>query len=301
MSTSNIQDLQERNNQLLNNISQLQKQEQELYNQLNNPSTSSEQKQIIINQINELSQIRFNLYGYTKDILSGVQQNSSISRDLLSQQMVAINVIEEELNKNKIYLNAIDSQKQNQLRLVEINTYYGKRFKTFKQLMKTIVLFCIPIVILTYIYNIDLLPGRLYALIVIIIIIIALFIVGYQLIDISNRDNMNWDEYNWYFNKNDIPTDNTTEPQDDPWAISDITCIGQECCADKTTFDSSLNKCIPNISCSTSNKDSTLTEGMISGVLGKYGFTLVRPVATIKDTFNNIKPANSFQINYKKL
>lgn len=301
MSTSNIQNLQERNDQLLNNISDLQKQEQDLYNQLNNPSLSSQQKQNIINQINELSQIRFGLYSYTKDIVSGFEQNSSNSQDVLSQQLVAINIVEEELNKNKIYLNAIDAEKQNKLRLVQINTYYGKRFNTYKQLMKTIVLFCIPIVILTYIYNIDLLPGRLYALLVVIIIIIALFFIGYQLIDISNRDNMNWDEYNWYFNKNNVPADNTTEPQEDPWAISGITCIGQECCTNGSTFDSSLNKCVSNVTCPTSNSDSTLTEGMISGVLGKYGFTTVKPVATIKENYNNIKPANSVKNYYKQI
>jgi hypothetical protein len=297
MSTSNIQDLQERNNQLLNNISELQKQEQDLYNQLNNVNLSQEQKQSIINQINEISQIRFNLYSSMKDILSGFKQNSINSQDTLSQQLTAINIVEEELNKNKLELNALDAQKQNKLRLVQINTYYGKRYNTYKYLMKTIVLFCIPILVLTYIYNTDLLPGRLYAFIVGLIIIFALFVIGYQLIDISNRDTMNWDEYNWYFNKSEAPTDKTNGPQKDPWSIPDISCIGAECCADGSTFDSSLNRCVSNVTCPTNNN---LTETMISGVLGKYGFTLVRPVANISGN-NNIKPANSIESQYKEI
>jgi len=295
MSTSNIQDLQERNNQLLNNISELQKQEQTLYDQLNDPSLSFEQKQTIINQINELSQIRFNLYSSMKDILSGYQQGATNSQNTLSQQVVAINIIEEQLNKNKLEINALDAQKQNKLKLVEINTYYGKRYNTYKHLMKTIVLFCIPIVILTYIYNVDLLPGRLYAFIVGIIIIFALFIIGYQLVDISNRDNMNWDEYNWYFNKSTAPIDSSTGKEKDPWSNPTITCIGAECCTNGSVFDSSLNKCVSDGTCP---KNETLTEPMISGVLGKYGFTLVRPVATIKE---NINPANSVKNLYEEL
>lgn len=297
MSTSNVQDLQERNNQLLNNISELQKQEQNLYNQLNDTTLSPEQKQSIINQINELSQIRFNLYSSMKDILSSYQQGATNTQNTLSQQVTAINIIEEQLNKNKLEINALDAQKQNKLKLVEINTYYGKRYNTYKHLMKTIVLFCIPIVILTYIYNTDLLPGRLYAFIVGLIIMFAMVVIGYQLIDISNRDNMNWDEYNWYFNKSTAPIDSSTGHEKDPWVNPTITCIGAECCTNGSVFDSSLNKCVSDGTCS-NPKDAPLTETMISGVLGKYGFTLVRPVATIQE---NIKPANSVKNLYEEL
>jgi hypothetical protein len=297
MSTSNIQDLQERNDQLLNNISQLQKEEQSLYDQLNSSSLTPEEKQSLINQINELSQIRFNLYSSMKDILSGYQENTTNSQNTFIQQAVAIKIIEEQLNKNKLGLNALEAQKQNKLKLVEINTYYGKRYNTYKHLMKTIVLFCIPIVILTYIYNTDLLPGRLYAFIVGIIIIFALFVIGYQLIDISNRDNMNWDEYNWYFNKSTAPVDSSTGNEKNPWSNPTITCIGAECCTNGSVYDSSLNKCVSDGTCSKTNS-SSLTEPMISGVLGKYGFTLVRPVATIKE---DIKPANSVKNLYEEL
>ena len=45
--------LQERNQQTLNNISQLQTQEQELYDSLDNATLNLEQKQQIINKINQ--------------------------------------------------------------------------------------------------------------------------------------------------------------------------------------------------------------------------------------------------------
>ena len=54
--------LQERNQQVLNDISQLQIQEKNLYSSLDDVTLSSEQKQQIINKINEISQMRMILF-----------------------------------------------------------------------------------------------------------------------------------------------------------------------------------------------------------------------------------------------
>ena len=46
-------------------------------------------------------------------------------------------------------LQALEDEKSNSLRMVEINTYYGKKYGAQADLMKTITLFCIPLLILT--------------------------------------------------------------------------------------------------------------------------------------------------------
>lgn len=282
--------LQERNDQLLNNISQLQSYERELYQRLNNPNLTQEERAQIIQQINELSQIRLNLYTSLNTLSTGYQKNIDGAQSAVNQQLVAINIVEEQLNNNKIMLNALDAQKRNKLRLIEINTYYGKRFRSYKDLMKTIFLFCIPILILTAIYSYNLLPGKLYAFLVGIVIIIAIFTIGYQIIDISNRDNMNWDEYNWYFNKNTAPTDTTKNSDyNNPWSTPSLTCIGEQCCSNDDVYDASLNKCVP----------PTITETMVSGILSKYGFTQIKPVAYYGST--NYKTANSIDTNFKEI
>ena len=145
--------LQERNQQVLNNISQLQGQEITLYNSLDDVNLTSEQKQQIINKINEISQMRTNLYASLKDTYSFYQKNVSASKNTLGQSMEAIDILENELNQSKIKLNLLEDQKYNKLRLVEINTYYGKRYNAHSGLMKTIVIICIPIIILTILAN----------------------------------------------------------------------------------------------------------------------------------------------------
>jgi hypothetical protein len=286
-----MNNLQERNDQVLNNISQLQTSEQQLYSQLNNPNLTQEQKALIIQQINQLSQIRLNLYSSLNTLTNGYQQNINGAQTAVREQLLAINVVEQQLNNNKIMLNALDAQKRNKLRLIEINTYYGKRFNSYKNLMKIIFIFCLPILILTAIYSYDLLPPKLYAFLVGIIIIIAIFVIGYQIIDISNRDNMNWDEYNWYFNKSLAPSDATKNNKyTNPWLTQSLTCIGEQCCSDGDVYDSSLNKCIPS---------STKTETMVSGILSKYGFSQIKPVTNYNT--NEYKSANSIQMNFQEI
>ena len=73
--------------------------------------------------------------------------------------------------------------------------------------------------------------------------------IAIQLIDLSNRDSMNWDEYNWYFDKSSAPSDNgSSTDNSDPWADDSYTCIGQACCNTGTTYSADLNQCIADTS-----------------------------------------------------
>ena len=85
--------------------------------------------------------------------------------------------------------------------------------------------------------------------------------IGAQLIDISSRDNMNWDEYYWYFNKDKAPSDTTIGDITNPWEKNSLslTCIGSACCYEGSSYDSTQNICVPD--------ESNLK------VLEKYGCT----------------------------
>jgi hypothetical protein len=289
--------LQERNDQLLNNIKSLQTTEMKLYDSLENQQLTFDQKQQIIDQINKISQMRINMYTILKDSYSNYQENVSTSRNTLNDQMVSIDIIENELNDSKRRLNYIQAEKYNKLRLVGINTYYGKQYNAHKEIMKTVVFVCIPVLILTILANKGILPGQLNFLLSGIIIIIGSIIIGYQIIDLFNRDNMNFDEYDWYFNKKDASASSTSTDtsgsSSDPWATIPSTCIGAECCNDNNTYDSTQNKCIPTAEYDANQAtttDTTTTESMISGVLSKYASCANYPE---KRLHGNIKAYNS--------
>jgi len=284
--SKNFDSLQERNQQVLNNISELQNQEKELYNSLDNVTLSSEQKQQIINRINEISQMRVNLYAGLKDMLSFYQQDVSASRTTLGQSVAAIDILENQLNEAKIRLNLIEDQKMNKLRLVQINTYFGDRYNAHSKLMKTIVFICIPVIILAVLANKGILPPNIYRLLVVIILVAGAIIIGLQLVDMSNRDDMNWNEYNWYFDKSQAPSDTTEGTASDPWETSTMTCIGSACCYQGSTYDSEKNICVPNAIYKAQHPESTETTETFKG-LGKYGYAPVK-----SSSFNSVVSPN---------
>jgi hypothetical protein len=289
--SNNFDSLQERNQQVLNNISQLQSQEKALYDSLEDVSLSTEQKQQIINKINEISQMRMNLYAGLKDMFSHYKQNVSTSSSILGQSMAAVDVLENELNESKIKMNLIEDQKYNKLRLVQINTYFGQRYNAHSRLMKTIVYICIPVIILAVLANKGILPSNIYKVLVAIILVIGSILIGLQLIDMSNRDDMNWDEYNWYFDKDNAPsnTDDTTEgttTESDPWETTTSTCVGSACCYDGSTYDSEKNMCVPNPVYNQEYPETTETTESFRG-LEKYGYTQLK-AAPLNNTISPV-------------
>lgn len=256
--------LQERNDKIINNIKTLQTTEMKLYDSLEGKSLNADQQKQIIDKINQISQLRINLYANLKDMYSYYQQDVSSSRNTMNDQMVSVDVIENELNDSKRRLNLLEAQKDNKIRLVEINTFYGKQYDAHKQIMQIVVIICIPVLFLTVLASKGILPSKITALLTGIIIIIGLFIIGAKIIDLSNRDNMNFDEYNWYFDKNEAPTDSSETNADstsssDPWATPTYTCSGAECCYENSTFDETQNKCIPTAQYNAAQKTTTTT------------------------------------------
>ena len=229
---------------------------------------TSEEKENLINKINEISQMRVNLYSNLKDVYSFFQTNVSSSRTTLTEQIMAIDIVENELNEAKRRLRLLEDEKYNKLRLVEINTYYGKQYNAHAGIMKLIVIICIPILIVGVLANIGILPKNIAALLSCIIIIIGLIILGGRILDLMNRDNMNYDEYNWNFNAQNAPPDNDdTNSPTDPWKIPTRVCIGAECCNEYSTYDEEQNICVPNtnpnVSPTPTNSNSDTAEASV--------------------------------------
>lgn len=263
---SDDEKLQERNIQTLNDIQNLQKIEQGLFNTLEQSllvnKLPEESKDNIINKINEVSQMRINLYKGLGGMNMFFQNNLNASTNSLSEQTTAIEIVEKELNESKKRLEMIEQYKANKMRIVEINTYYGERYNEHATIMKIIIFMFLPILILAILANKGLIPQFLYKILWIVIFVIGVVMLGMTLISIANKDNMNYQEYDWYFNIANAPpisglTTDVNLP--DPWSLGNITCIGQSCCYSDSTYDSSTNKCVPNSVLTTTTTTATDT------------------------------------------
>jgi len=289
---SDSTDSQQNNEQLLNDIQSLQTMEQEIFDSLEtNPNLTTEQKKQMVDKMNQLSNMRINLYQTLSGVNNYYQNALASSQGTLTEQSSAISIVENELNKAKKRLEFLEAEKNNKIRLVEINDYYGDKYAEHGALMKIVIFTLVPIIILAILNSKGILPTTIYLILLSIIAAIGGYFFWIRFGSIISRDNMNYQEYDWYFNAGAAPTADSSDDTD-PWASNKMmgTCIGDACCSDGLTYDSSLNQCVgystgsntssnndsntssntnSNTTSNTSNSKTKTTESFINSVLIK--------------------------------
>ena len=259
-------DSQQNNEQLLTDIQSLQTMEEQIFNSLEtNPNLTTEQKKQMVDKMNQLSKMRINLYQTLSGVNNYYQNALSSSQGTLTEQSAAIYIVENELNKAKKRLEFLEAEKNNKIRLVEINDYYGDKYAEHGALMKIVIFTLVPIIILAILNSKGILPTTIYLILLSIIAAIGGYFFWKRLGSIITRDNMNYQEYDWYFNAGAAPTASSSNDTD-PWASKSMgTCIGDACCSDGQTYDETINQCIGNSTTTT----TTTTESFINNVLVK--------------------------------
>lgn len=287
---SRLPNVEENNEQILDDIQSLQHMEQQLFNNLeSNPNLSTTEQQKIIEKMNQLSNMRVNLYQTLSGVNNYFQNTLNNSIGTLKEQAISVDIVENELNTAKKRLKILQEEKNNKIRLVEINNYFGDKYAEHSQLMKIIIFTLIPVIILTFINNKGFLPNKIYYVLLIIISLIGGFFFWKRFASIIMRDNMNYQEYEWYFDPNSVSTDTSTDTND-PWEtninlnMNYGTCIGDGCCSSGLTYDASLNQCVFE------KKTHSVTESMINNVLTK------KQIGNYKDSVNlkQPKPFNNY-------
>ena len=255
---------QDNTSQMLNDIQSLQDIEQQLFSSLedNQNLTQSQQKQII-QKINDISNMRINLYQTLNNMNTNFQSSLQNSQGTLTEQTSAISIIENELNQAKEKLKLLEEEKNNKIRLIEINNYFGQKYAEHSALMKIVVAILFPILILAILNKKGILPTSIFTILVGIISAIGFYFLWRRIISIWNRDSMNYQEYNFPFNPNNAPTTTTDASNvSDPWSITTTssttgTCVGDSCCGSGLVWDSSLNQCAVASTTSSSSVAST--------------------------------------------
>jgi len=193
--------------------------------------------------------MRLNLYQTLSGVNDFFQNSLSSTIGTLQQQSAAVGIVENELNQSKKRLEFLEAEKNNKIRLVQINDYYGDKYAEHSDIMKIVIFTLVPVIIITLLKNKGILPNAIYFILLIIISLIGGVFFWYKFFSIIRRDNMNYQTYNWAFDPNNPPvassTEDTTE-SDDPWGSIGIsgTCIGEACCSEEQTYDTELNQCI---------------------------------------------------------
>ena len=219
-------------------INELQKTEKQLYASLTKNAEqvalgrsnvfTEEDIQQITNQINSLSAARVNLYNTLSDLYKAQITSESTMKASIDQQTETLQLLETELNRSKKKMTAIKDEKLNHLKMIEITTYYSKKYDAQKSIMQLIAGFGICLFISMYF--------QLNALTTI-IVLIGIVWIGYRLLNMAMRDNENYDEFDFF---NTPATNGVHHPIGLSGKGIGKICIGSVCCNKGTIWDETL-------------------------------------------------------------
>jgi hypothetical protein len=223
--------------QTFETIGEIDVQIQGMYNDLEALSVQQNPDEIkqnqILKKIQELEQLKSSLYTSFSNNYATAQTNVATSRNNLVNEMAISGIVDHELKNVQGNLNSLQDARYSKLRMAEINNYYSDKYDTQAKVMKTIVYFCIPILILGILMKREIIPLNIALILIAIILGLAIVIVLLQLFDIASRDNMNFSEYTFPFDPSAVDSNDLGNPADQPVKLDlSLSCTGEGCCPD---------------------------------------------------------------------
>lgn len=247
--TANIQNLQTIETQLLQNLEMDLAQGNLTENEINSA----------IEQINSIASMRMNLYDSLGNYNEFYETNLKMANDTLYQQTQVLDILESKLNDNRKKIIALAENKNNNIRLAEINSYYSEKYKAQARFMKIVILLILPVLISAILLKRGLIPYVVFKIISVIVGVISFFFLVNQLYFFSTRNNMVYQQTNMKFNtKNTGSTSfgdasgNNDSSGNDPWFVNNNSssssnsnvCEGSNCCSTGMTYNTELNQCV---------------------------------------------------------
>lgn len=152
--------------------------------------------------VDALDTVRANI-AYTNGTIGELDDNTKNTVDTIRvmsnaavNQSVMNRVLQDQLINAENEYNILKENNVNKLRMVELNTYYIEKYKNYIDLMKLIILFSVPLLLITILLNKNILPYNIALILGGTILVVGLYMIITRIIDLSKRDNMNFNEYN---------------------------------------------------------------------------------------------------------
>jgi len=184
--------------QLLTSVQQLQDAQKDLMNRYTGATEFSERTKFI-NEMDKNETLRSNLLS-SSGAVALVQGHAIDTKQDAAADLTAMTLLmEAELKSARDQLEEIQTIRNGKERMIQLNTYYGKRFMAQAGVMKIFIYMCIPILILAVLANRGFLPNYIAGFAIIASIVVGIVYIYGAVHDINRRDKMNFDEYTWEF------------------------------------------------------------------------------------------------------
>jgi hypothetical protein len=235
----------------LRNIADLQRKETALYLKLN----ASPDDVALAEQINDLTQLRETMYDALSDTIAMQTTQSAALDDTLVQQKAVVELAEDELNALKKRDNLMRDNRRQNLRMIEINTYYSKKYAAQSHTLKLAAMGLAIAVAVVALFNFfDGVSKSIRNGLLTVLGVVMVWVVGRRVLDMLNRSSTNYDRYAFFFDKTGAPSassstsSSSSSSTDDASGASVFTattaqCVGADCCAPGTQYED--NQCLP--------------------------------------------------------
>ena len=162
-------------------------------------------------QIDNLTKLRTNIFNTIKANYGITQSDYNIQRKSYAQQLVALQIIENDLTNTSRKLADSLLIRDNAERMVGVNNYYTRRYEAHADIMKNIVFYCGIIIFVIFLMKMGVIGDMISSLLIIAALCFGIIIVGKKVWDLSSRNNIDYDKYNFPFNPKDVKLDDTTD------------------------------------------------------------------------------------------
>lgn len=164
-----------------------------------------------IGVLNQIKTEQEEIYNLLKSINEDLYANFVYAQTLNDNQTKLATKLNNYKNVIETDIDNLQDETNHKARLAKINKYYGDKYQALSQLIKLLILFLVPIIILAILKNKGFLPDDAFNALLLVIIVISsiLFIKKYK--DVISRDNMNFQEYDWSFRKDLAPNINNND------------------------------------------------------------------------------------------
>lgn len=270
---------------ILSRIKNLQATETKLINELDaytsaSGYTSSDPKLIqMVNNINNIADVRISLFQIISQNANILQTGVSQSRIDLVAQMTLLQAVEDQLNQAKKKIDDLNNTNDTKMRMVGINTYYGQRYEAQSNLMKKIIMICIPVLVIFILKKKSLIPETIANYIIGIIVAVGAFILMFNMWDIYTRSNMVFDEYEWKYESPSAHTPSIWQyNKENMFNFNDLfqnlmanlgICVTDKCCATGTVYSEKESQCVVP----PGKKQGFTTYGALDGMTTGAGIT----------------------------
>ena len=177
-------------------------------------------------------------YGASVDTLNSLRR----STDSIGGHVSAL----EEKNSRLI------NNKDGKLRDAHMDTYTAKRYKAHSRAISIFTVFCVCVIVVLSIRNMGYIGTDVANMGIGGILIVGGIAMVYQVVDLTMRDNMDYDAYAWnYDSKNQSPTVYQYNKKQlgklsgtNLSAFGMSTCVDSACCGNGLKFDRTSGKCV---------------------------------------------------------